>query len=87
MKLKGNVTISNHLSGSLDEREIVGFIRQTVEIPEGSTFDMYVTDTDGLRINITQVQFEVFWSSAQEGTARELPARVVTQVAPDAKQG
>lgn len=92
MILKGNVTIGNKLDGSLDEEELVGFIRQTVNIPTDALVDFYIRTTQGERIDILRVNFEATWEVTQRGEEQVLPAKVVTTVPPappkaDAEQG
>lgn len=91
MKLQGNVTVQNHLVGSISEQELLGFIRQTVAIPAGASIVFMDKFTEG-ETRTWELGFEAIWSDTQRGDEQELPAKVVTTVPPappkaDAEQG
>lgn len=91
MKLQGNVTVQNHLKGSLSEEELLGFIRQTVAIPAGANVAFRLQEPDDLGAPV-RLAFDAIWSDTQRGDEQELPAKVVTTVPPappkaDAEQG
>ncbi len=80
MKLQGNVTVQNHLKGTISKEEIVAFIRQTVAIPDNAAIELrpLPEDEDG----IEGVNFEAIWHSSQRGDEQNLPAKVMTTVPP-----
>lgn len=88
MILKGNVTVSNTLTGSISPAELLGFIRQTVNIPEGADVTLHV-NVGGDRFFVDEdmpLEFTAIWSSATDGEAHEVPAKVVTTVPPATPQ-
>lgn len=78
MKLQGNVTVHNHLKGSISAEELLGFIRQTVAIPADANVSFRLIDGDGT------IAFDAHWSAAQRGEEQELAPKAVTTVAPPA---
>jgi hypothetical protein len=89
MKLQGNVTIQNHLKGSISKEELVAFIRQTVAIPAEASVT-FSTSLDNEFV-LETLTFDAVWSGSQRGVEYDQPARVMTTVepaSPDAeKQG
>lgn len=87
MKVSGQSATRQTLRGSISERELLAFLRQTIEVPANATIFFFVRGPGGNDTGVDEEEPLRFTASWEESTAprpeREIPMRAITTVPAD----
>ena len=73
MRIKAHTTTMTEVNGTIDKHEILAFIRQTFQVPEGAVI-VFTGDCAGL----DAIEFGLAWSQTNKPLPeQDMPARVM----------
>lgn len=87
MKVSGQSTTRQTLRGSISERELLAFVKQTIEVPANANIFFFVRGPGGNDTGVDEeepLRFTVSWEeSAPPRPERDIPTRAIMTVAAD----